>query len=95
MDAIRASKRVPRGLYAGRLIEGLNVGYLLADWGYDSEAIVVQTPARIMAVVIMPRENRKKKRAVENAFPRLQRWRGIATRYAKNSSAFEVAVPVS
>ena len=56
-----------------------------------------------MAAVIPPRNNRKVKRKydknlyrlrhlVENAFLHLTRWRGIATRYAKNLSSFLAAV---
>ncbi|MGL4824917.1 MAG: IS5/IS1182 family transposase, partial [Alphaproteobacteria bacterium] len=31
---------------------------------------------------------------VENAFLRLKRWRGIATRYAKNTSSFLAATHI-
>ena len=36
----------------------------------------------------------KLRHLVENAFLHLKRWRGIATRYAKNSSSFLAAVPI-
>ncbi|MDR1288846.1 MAG: IS5/IS1182 family transposase, partial [Holosporales bacterium] len=36
----------------------------------------------------------KKHHLVENAFLRLKQGRGIAMRYAKNSSSFEVAVQI-
>ena len=55
--------------------------------------------------VIPPRKNRKEKRSydkhlyrhrhlVENAFLHLKRWRGIATRYAKNTASFLAAVQI-
>ncbi len=79
--------------------------YLLADRGYDSDEIVNQAIKQGMAPVIPPRKNRKEQRdydrylyklrhLVENAFLHLKRWRGIATRYAKNTSSFVAAVQV-
>ena len=58
-----------------------------------------------MEAVIPPRKNRKDQRAydkhlyklrhlVENAFLHLKRWRGIATRYAKNLKSFVAAVQI-
>ena len=90
---------------AVRLIEGMNAEYLLADRGYDSDAIVVQAENQGMKTVIPPRKNRKIKREydkdlyrlchlVENAFLHLKRWRGIATRYAKNTASFLAAVQI-
>jgi transposase len=63
--------------------------HLLADKGYDSDAIGSQAEAGNMKVVIPPRRNRKQPREydrelyrlrhlVENAFLHLKRWRGIA-----------------
>jgi len=58
-----------------------------------------------MKAQIPPRKNRKKQREydkhlykqrhlVENAFLHLKRWRGIATRYAKNSTSFLAAAHI-
>lgn len=58
-----------------------------------------------MKAVIPPRRNRKVVREydkalykvrhlVENAFLHLKRWRGIATRYAKNTASFLAAVQI-
>ena len=58
-----------------------------------------------MNAVIPPKKNRvmqrpgdeeidKLRHRVENAFPHLKRWRGIATRYAKNSKSFLAAVQI-
>jgi transposase len=90
---------------AGKLIEGISAEHLLADKGYDSDVIVEQAAAQGMIAVIPPRKNRKEQRSydkhlyrhrhlVENAFLYLKRWRGIATRYAKNASSFLAAVHI-
>jgi transposase len=90
---------------AEKLIEGLDAESLLADRGYDSNKIVKQAKSQGMKVVIPPKKNRKRKRGydkelyklrhlVENAFLILKRWRGIATRYAKNTASFLAAVHI-
>lgn len=90
---------------AGRLIEGFTAEQLLADKGYDSNAIVEQAKQQGMGVVIPPKRNRKTPREydkelyklrhlVENAFLHLKRWRGIATRYAKNTASFLAVVQI-
>jgi transposase len=78
---------------------------LLADKGYDSDEIVTQAENQGMIAVIPPRKNRKVQRKydkdlyklrhlVENAFLHLKRWRGIASRYAKNVKSFLAAVQI-
>jgi transposase len=90
---------------AESLITGIDAEYLLADKGYDSDEIVKKASNVGMTAVIPPRKNRKEQREydkelykkrhlVENAFLKLKQWRGIATRYAKNSSSFEAAVQI-
>jgi transposase len=90
---------------ASKLISGIAAEYLLADKGYDSDAIVVQAESQGMTSVIPPRKNRKVQREydkdlyklrhlVENAFLHLKRWRGIASRYAKNVRSFFAAVQI-
>ena len=90
---------------ADRLIEGLTADQLLADKGYDSDRIIEQAARQGMKAVIPPRKNRKIPRGydkalyqlrhlVENAFLHLKRWRGIATRYAKNAASFLAAVHI-
>lgn len=87
------------------MIEGLNAEYLLADRGYDSNAILKQAEEQDMKSVIPPKKNRtvqrsydedlyKARHLVENAFLHLKRWRGIATRYAKNTASFLAAVHI-
>ena len=90
---------------AGKLIEGLTAENLLADKGYDSDAIIEQAIAQGMAAQIPPKRNRKELRhydkalyklrhLVENTFLHLKRWRGIATRYAKCTASFLAAVHI-
>jgi transposase len=78
---------------------------LLADRGYDSNEIVDKACQQGMKAVIPPKKNRKEQREydkdlykfrhlVENAFMHLKRWRGIATRYAKNTASFLAAVQI-
>ena len=90
---------------AGRLMEGIAADALLADRAYDTNAVVEQARASGMEVVIPPMKSRKEQRQydkylyrlrhlVENAFLKLKRWRGIATRYAKTSASFLAAVQI-
>ena len=90
---------------AVHLIEGISAGALLADRGYDTDSIVAYAVGAGMEVVIPPKRNRTQQREydrylyrvrhlVENAFLRLKRWRGIATRYAKNTASFLAAVQI-
>ena len=78
---------------------------MLADRGYDSDAIAAQAKEQGMEPVIPPRKHRKVQREydkylyklrhlVENAFLHLKRWRGIATRYAKKVSSFLALVQI-
>ena len=84
---------------APELIVDVVARYLLADRGYDSDAIVAQAEEQGMEAVIPPRRNRKEPRdydqalcklrhLVENAFLTFKQWRGVATRYAKNEASF-------
>ena len=90
---------------AGKLIDGIDADCLLADKGYDTDEIVEIAHQHGMKVVIPPKRNRKEQRSfdkelyklrhlVENAFLRIKDWRGIATRYAKNSKSFLAAVQI-
>jgi transposase len=90
---------------AAGLIDGLTAEMLLADKGYDSNAILERALSQGMQPVIPPKKNRKEQRTydkeiyklrhlVENAFLHLKRWRGIATRYAKNTASFLAAVHI-
>ncbi len=87
------------------LIEGLTAEHLIADKGYDSDAIIRQAKIQGMQPQIPPRKNRKalrdydeylyrQRHLVENAFLHIKQWRGIATRYAKNLASFLAAVQI-
>ena len=93
------------GWQVGRLIDGITAEHLIADRGYDSDKVVEQARGQGMAPIVPPRKNRKVQREydrglyrlrhlVENAFLHLKRWRGIATRYAKNTASFLAAVQI-
>jgi transposase len=87
------------------LIEGITAEHLLADKGYDSDTVVGQAERQGMQADIPPRKHRKTLREydkalyrlrhlVENAILHLKRWRGIATRYAKNTASFLAAIHI-
>jgi transposase len=78
---------------------------LIADKGHDTDEIVDLAQDAGMEVVIPPKKNRKVLREydeylyrlrhlVENAILQLKQWRGIATRYAKNTASFLAAVHI-
>jgi transposase len=85
------------------LIEGISADMLLADRAYDTNKIIDFAIENGMQIVIPSKKNRIKQRKydeyiyrmrhlVENTFLKLKKWRGIATRYAKTTSAFRAAV---
>jgi transposase len=87
------------------LIRGIDALALLADRGYDVNAIIELARSMGMEIVIPPKKNRREQRdydkdlyklrhLVENAFLKLKQWRGIATRYAKKSPSFLAAVQI-
>ena len=87
------------------MLDGIYAQHLLADRGYDSNKIIEKATSQGMSVVIPPKRNRRVQRdydkylyslrhLVENAFLHLKRWRGIATRYAKNTDSFVAAVQI-
>ena len=90
---------------AETLIADFQAEYLLADRAYDTDAIIERALQVGMTPVIPPKKNRKVLRdydkylyklrhLVENAFLYLKKWRGIATRYAKNVNSFIAAVQI-
>jgi transposase len=83
----------------------LTAEHLIADKGYDSDAIIRQAKIQGMQAQIPPRKNRKalrdydeylyrQRHLVENAFLHIKQWRGIATRYAKDLASFLAAVQI-
>ena len=81
------------------LIEGIVAECLMADKAYDTNEIIAATSELGMNPVIPPKSNRREKREydralyklrhlVENGFLEFKQWRGVATRYAKNSLSY-------
>jgi len=81
------------------LLEGLKAESVLADKGYDSEAIVNFIMESGATVVIPPKNNRlnprecdfmlyKERNLIERFFNTLKHFRAIATRYAKKATNF-------
>jgi transposase len=73
--------------------------------GDDSAALIEQAKKQGLQSGIPPRKNRtihrdydkdlyRFRHLVENAFRHRKRWRGIATRYAKNTASFLAAVQI-
>jgi transposase len=91
---------------ADELTANIKCDILIADRGYDTNAIVESALQNDTIIVIPPKKNRKEQRRydkelyklrhrVENAFELLKRWRGIATRYAKHTASFLAAVQIA
>ncbi len=87
------------------MIDGISAHCLIADRGYDTDSVVCKAHNEGMKIVIPPKKNRIKQRSydkylyrmrylVENAFLNLKRWRGIATRYAKDIDSFVAAIQI-
>ena len=53
-------------------MDGFKMDYLLADKGYDSDAIVAKVQAQGAQAVIPPRKNRKQPRAYDKALYKLR-----------------------
>ena len=94
-----AAGTVSDGSQALELIEGIEAEHLLADKGYDSDAVASGVLERSMNPVIPSRRKRKEQREydtylyrlrhlVENGFCQFKEWRGIAMRYAKKVSSY-------
>ncbi len=90
---------------AVELIEGMDAEHLLADKACDTNAILSCCEEHEVIPAVPPKRSRKRPGAhdadlcrhrhlVENAFPWLKRWRGIATRCARNAASFLAAVQV-
>lgn len=81
------------------LIEKIDAGAIIADKGYDCDALIAAIQADGTEAIIPPRSNRKCPRTtdwhrykarnlVERFFNRLKQFRRIATRYDKLASLF-------
>lgn len=81
-------------MQAPALLDGYAPGAVLADKGYDSDALVAQIAAAGAEAVIPSRRNRRRRRThdanlyadrnkIERFFGRLKHYRRVATRYEK------------
>jgi transposase len=85
------------------LLERLEPEALLADKGYDSDALIDNLEARRIEPVIPPKANRREPREtdfalycernlVERFFNKIKHYRGIATRFDKLACTFLAGV---
>jgi len=92
-------------LFAEALIADTAADKLLADKAYNTNAIRNLAVSLGMDAVIPPKTNRKKqlsfdrylyryRHLVENRFLDFNRWRGIATRYAKKLASFATTIEI-
>jgi putative transposase len=85
------------------LLEALEPGAVIADKGYDADALVETLERRNITPVIPPKTNRKEQRPcdfalyrernlVERFFNKIKHYRAIATRFDKLASTFLAGV---
>ncbi len=84
---------------AYEIVNGINAENLIADKAYDTHDII-DSATRVKTTPIIPsKRNRKIQREIdedlyklrhiiENTFQKFKEWRGIATRYAKDSGSY-------
>ena len=94
------------GTQAIELLGTRQVEAVLADKGYDSDAIVAHVEAHGAKAVIPPRRNRKQPREydrelykqrnrIERCFSKLKHFRRFATRYEKSRASFTALVALA
>jgi transposase len=85
--------------HAEALLEHITAKAILADKGYDSDAVIEKIEAAGALAVIPSKRNRKIQRPhdkdlykernfVERFFNRIKHWRGLATRYEKTVESY-------
>ena len=88
------------------LLGEYKTGHVLADKGYDSDAIVEHVANMGAVAVIPPKANRKVQREydkdlykqrnrIERCFAKLKHFRRFATRYEKNKENFQALVALA
>ena len=84
---------------ARALLTGFTAASVIADKGYDSQALIEDIEGQGATPVIPPRANRrvsrpydatlyKQRNWIERTFNRLKHWRRIATRYDRKTAHF-------
>jgi transposase len=85
------------------LLDGIEIGALIADKGFDNDVLRQELDARGATAVIPPKSNRARQIAcdfamyrwrhlVENFFCDLKQFRRIATRYDKTDQSFSAMI---
>jgi transposase len=85
------------------LLDGIEIGALIADKGFDTDALRQELDARGATTVIPPKADRalqitrdfamyRWRHLVENMFTKLKDWRRIATRYDKIDPSFSAQI---
>ncbi len=88
---------------ANPLLDGIEIGALIADKGFDTDALRQELDARGATAVIPPKANRTRQIAcdfamygwrhlIENFFCDLKQFRRIATRYEKTDLSFSTMI---
>ena len=85
------------------LLDGIEIGALIADKGFDNDALRQEVDARGATAVIPPKANRVRpiacdfamyrwRHLVENFFCKIKEIRRIATRYDKTDTSFAAMI---
>jgi transposase len=88
------------------LLKGRKCGHVLADKGYDSNAIVEYVESMQAKAVIPPKKNRinqreydkelyKERNLIERCFSKLKHFRKIATRYEKLTQSYKALIAIA
>ena len=88
---------------ADPLLNGLEIGALIADKGFDNDALRQTLEARGATAVIPPKADRVRpivcdfamyrwRHLIENFFCALKQFRRVATRYDKTDQSFEAMI---
>lgn len=88
------------------LLEKHRADYVLADKGYDSNAIIEHIESSGATAVIPPKSNRKTPRAydktiykernlIERLFSKLKHFRKLATRFEKNLCNYKAVITIA
>ena len=76
---------------AARLIEGFQAEYLLADRGYDTDAIILKAVDEGMIPVIPPRKSRKHPRKYDKYFYKLRHLLRTLSCFSKDGAVLRLA----
>jgi transposase len=85
---------------------GERVKAMIADKGYDADAIRAELAAQGIKAVIPPKRNRRvppdydrkiyrQRNLIERMFNKLKNWRRVATRYDKTASSFMAFIAIA